>query len=253
MKIQILSDIHLEFRDYKYQDAGADVIVFAGDIGAGHRGREWIENELSDIDKPKIYVLGNHEYYNETLGELAQNLKEWNGTDDLFILDNDSFVYDDVRFLGMTLWTDFNLYPARMAEAVLKVPRYMSDFRAIYKNKKMSRTVSPADIIEEHNNSVEWLKARLKEKGDWRTTVIVGHHMPSLKSVSKKYDDSIINAAFASNLDNLMMPKYNISAWIHGHTHDVFDYKIRKTRVVCNPRGYPGEKSGFRDDFVIEV
>jgi hypothetical protein len=26
--------------------------------------------------------------------------------------------------------------------------------------------------------------------------------------------------------------------WIHGHTHDSFDYVCNGTRVVCNPRGY---------------
>ena len=41
--------------------------------------------------------------------------------------------------------------------------------------------------------------------------------------------------------------------WIHGHTHTAFDYTVRGTRVVCNPRGYAGEQTGFRADLVVEV
>ena len=32
-----------------------------------------------------------------------------------------------------------------------------------------------------------------------------------------------------------------------------FDYSVRGTRVVCNPRGYANEQTGFRPDLVIEV
>jgi hypothetical protein len=54
--------------------------------------------------------------------------------------------------------------------------------------------------------------------------------------------------------------------WIHGHTHDSFDYVVRGTRIVANPRGYcrnahrSGQESAvdcenkaFRADLVIEI
>ena len=44
-----------------------------------------------------------------------------------------------------------------------------------------------------------------------------------------------MSAAFASDLDRLMG---KAALWIHGHTHDSFDYVLNGTRVVCNPRGY---------------
>ena len=43
--------------------------------------------------------------------------------------------------------------------------------------------------------------------------------------------------------------------WIHGHTHESFDYQIGKTRVVCNPRGYASieENHCFRPDYTVVV
>jgi Icc-related predicted phosphoesterase len=45
--------------------------------------------------------------------------------------------------------------------------------------------------------------------------------------------------------------------WLHGHTHDSFDYRVGATRVVANPRGYaPGgqiENASFDPDLVIEL
>ena len=34
--------------------------------------------------------------------------------------------------------------------------------------------------------------------------------------------------------------------WIHGHTHDSFDYVVNGTRVVCNPRGIRAEMASTR-------
>ena len=47
------------------------------------------------------------------------------------------------------------------------------------------------------------------------------------------------------------------SLWVHGHTHDSFDYTVNGTRVVCNPRGYAkngvDENAGFDPNFTIRV
>lgn len=65
MKIQVLSDLHTEFGDLFVPETNADVVVFAGDIGVGIDGLKWIESQ--EIDKPIIYVLGNHEFYNHDI------------------------------------------------------------------------------------------------------------------------------------------------------------------------------------------
>jgi len=59
MKIQVMSDLHLEFGAFEIPRTDADVIVLAGDIHVGIKAIDWIKNQT----KPVIYVLGNHEYY----------------------------------------------------------------------------------------------------------------------------------------------------------------------------------------------
>ena len=46
------------------------------------------------------------------------------------------------------------------------------------------------------------------------------------------------------------------SLWLHGHTHESFDYNIKNTRVVCNPRGYinsPDLNKSFNKDLIIDT
>jgi hypothetical protein len=46
--------------------------------------------------------------------------------------------------------------------------------------------------------------------------------------------------------------------WIHGHTHQQFDYRVRSCRIVSNPRGYVNwsgriENKAFDPALVIDV
>ena len=45
MKIQILSDLHLEFEDMKLPKTDADIIVLAGDIHSGIKGIQWAQKQ----------------------------------------------------------------------------------------------------------------------------------------------------------------------------------------------------------------
>lgn len=82
---------------------------------------------------------------------------------------------------------------------------------------------------------VGWLRTQLTDEFVG-TTVVVTHHLPHPRSIHRKYKASSLNPSFASDLSNLMGP--SVSLWIHGHTHESFDYVVNSTRVVCNPRGY---------------
>jgi hypothetical protein len=78
--------------------------------------------------------------------------------------------------------------------------------------------------------------------------IIVSHHTPSLQSVHEKYRGSPFNPSFSNNLDEqILAMKKPPKLWIHGHTHDEFDYMIGETRVVCHPRGYKGERDNYRN------
>ena len=51
------------------------------------------------------------------------------------------------------------------------------------------------------------------------------------------YRDSKINAAFASNLDDVI-ERYQLRLWIHGHMHDRVDERSGATRIIANPNGF---------------
>lgn len=131
-----------------------------------------------------------------------------------------------------------------------RAKQMMNDFSCIKKDRK---PFTPADSIALHVASRAWLTARLEEPFAG-TTVVVTHHLPSSKSVAARYASNLLTPAFASDLDGLIAGD-RVALWIHGHTHDAFDYEINGTRIVCNPRGYPGEKkdASFRSDLVITV
>lgn len=65
MRIQFFSDLHTEFGPVHLRPHQADVVVLAGDIGAGSKVLRWIEQQFPDISV--AYVLGNHEFYGSSV------------------------------------------------------------------------------------------------------------------------------------------------------------------------------------------
>lgn len=247
MKIHILSDLHTEFADFDIAQTDADVIVLAGDIGIGLGGLEWLHAQ--DVQKPVIYVPGNHEYYQHDL-RLLGAMRDC-AAENIHLLDNDAIEIAGVRFLGSTLWTDFDyLGEADRYFALQSARQNMSDFDIIRNNGKPFR---PEDSIALHQQGCGWLKCMLEEPFSGKT-VVVTHHAPSSGSVHPRYARNLLTPAFASRLEH-MMDGGRIALWIHGHMHDAFDYEVYETRVICNPRGYvPHEnQDGFIPDLVVEI
>ncbi|NKB38727.1 MAG: metallophosphoesterase [Gammaproteobacteria bacterium] len=247
MKIQILSDLHIEFGDFKVPGTDADVVVFAGDINVGTDGLEWIQAQ--NINKPLIYVLGNHEYYRHDF-TLIEEIRRLAGPD-THILDCDAIELAGVRFLGCTLWTDFSLFGEEEKPVSMQITETgMADFKLISLNDKR---FTPEDSIQLHQQQRDWLQSQLASTFDGKT-VVVTHHFPSPKSIHPKYAKDMLTPAFGSDLE-AMMDRDKVRLWIHGHTHEAFDYEVKGTRVVCNPRGYQGYEKGefFRSDLLIEI
>ena len=247
MKLQILNDLHVEFDDFVVPETDADVVILAGDIGVGISGLEWAAHQVAD--KPVIYIAGNHEYYHHDI-RLIDQLKA-NVAEHIHILDNDELIIDGTRFLGCTLWTDFGLNgKVEEFNAMRYAGRSMSDFFVISIDGKRFR---PQDSVSLHERSRDWLSDRLEESFPGETVVIT-HHAPSSLSMHPRYEGNALNPAFMSNLE-FMMGEDRVKLWVHGHTHDSFDYEVYGTRVVCNPRGYSPRdlNQGFRPDFVIEI
>ncbi len=240
MKIHILNDLHIEFEDFKPPATRADVVVLAGDIGVGLGGLHWAQKQFPD--RPVIYVPGNHEYYRNNTG-LIDELKA-GALQNVHVLNDDQVVIDGVRFLGSTLWTDFALLgPQMQVSAMLAARQYMTDFAVI---RHGNRGFTPRDAQRLHTDSRAWLSSRLAQPFSGKT-VVVTHHAPSSRSISRRYVGDPLSPAFASDLEGLMGERRAV-LWVHGHVHDSFDYAVDGTRVVCNPRGYA--PSALNQDFV---
>jgi predicted phosphodiesterase len=236
MKIHILSDLHLEFGAYNIQALDVDVITLAGDIGVGLKGLKWAAEYLKSFAGHIIYIAGNHEFYRQDINMLREDMQSYCSTQErLHFLDDDEVIIDGVRFLGATLWTDFELFGDNAKDrSMIEAKRYLNDYRLIFNEFEL---LSTEDTLRLNQESVLWLKHKLIDENYDGKTVILTHHLPSKLSCLPKYlnDGTYLSACFASNLDYL----FNHSElWIHGHTHDSFDYMVGKTRVICNPRGY---------------
>jgi Icc-related predicted phosphoesterase len=248
MKVQIISDIHLEFGIREFDFSKADLLILAGDLSIGMTGFTWISKKVKNI--PVLYVLGNHEYYKNSYPKLLHKLKKAAEGTNIHVLENESICFGDISFHCCTLWTNFELFgDPRIAG--FECQQKMNDYQLIRRDPSYSRLRS-IDTRVIHNESIKWLGESLRASRT-KTNVIITHHAPSIKSVKEKYKDDLISAAYASNLDDFILStKPNL--WIHGHIHEAFDYYIGETRVISNPKGYPGENvEGFREYLIIEI
>ena len=253
MRLHILSDLHMEIAPYKLQVFDADVIILAGDIAEGTNGIEWAASLLDATDAQIIYIAGNHEFYHAELNDTRQKISAFcKGHSRLHYLENDELIINNVRFLGATLWTDFNLTQPEDQETTLRMSELsLTDFRLIQYQQSRLKV---KDIIEMHLDSIKFIEVKLDENFAGKT-VIITHHAPALQSVAPKYQDSFLKTYFASDLSHLLG---HSDIWIHGHTHVRSDYQIGKTRVICNPRGRPGNKEQaeniqFNPALIVEI
>jgi len=276
MKINLVSDMHLNFADIELP--GGDVLIMAGDImEAGHfrradnakkdtfladRYRRFLAEEMPKY-REVIYVMGNHEHYNNSYDDTPDRLRR-ELPDNVHFLEQEGVQIDDVWFFGATFWTDMNRgNPTSMQ--VIK--QSMSDFRVIkfghgikmdslYGDSYYTNSFTPAYAASVFKDTVNKLRVFLDEHKDDKV-VVVSHHAPSSMSIDPMYkDDHHMNGAYYSDLSELILDNPQIKTWVHGHMHNQSDYMIGDTRVVTNPRGYMGYETianTFDPGFSFEV
>lgn len=272
MKLQIVSDLHLEFnKQIIIKNAGADILCLAGDICLAYhlhrhpvsnlrnnaengdkaeRYRQFFEQVSQEFDQV-LYVMGNHEHYsglwNDTAAHLRTALEPWSN---ITLMEDSWLDFSDTRIVGTSLWTDFN---KRDAITMLSVKDMMNDYHAIkIKNGDIYHKLRPQDTVDAHDRAFAIIKLATES---WSGNVVVlGHHAPSRQSIHERYkQDWIMNGAFCSDLDDYIFDQEKIKLWIHGHVHNPFDYMIGNCRIVCNPHGYPREHNLFDNALVVEV
>jgi Icc-related predicted phosphoesterase len=271
MKIALASDIHLEFGDINLQNTdNADVLILSGDICVAsdlgkpdpHNFMEGARsNRIADFFKRcsfqfphVVYIMGNHEHYHGDFAESATKIKSMlasNMLSNVYLLDKETKVIDDVTFIGGTLWTDMNKEDSL---TLYHIAQMMNDFRTVENSNREAtyRTFdendnvkfrtrparfSPEDAVEDHKKMLEYIRIMIEGKND--KFVVVGHHAPSKQSTHPRYkDEELMNGGYSSDLSEFILDHPQIKLWTHGHTHEDFDYMIGSTRIVCNPRGY---------------
>lgn len=252
MKLNVLSDLHLSLGALDVPDNAADVVILAGDIARPADAMAWARN----LRKPVFYVAGNHEFYGATLDATLAELQALSRGTNVRVLDDDAVTLDGVRFLGTTLWTDFLLLgPDRRDFAMREGQRFLRDFTRIRTSDAPPTLFTPEDAAARFDRHARWLACEL-DKPFAGPTVVITHHAPSPASVHPRFAGSPINACFVSDAEHLLGAD-RVHLWIHGHTHDSFDYDVQGTRVVCNPRGYArngvNENPRFDAEFVVDV
>ena len=248
MKIQILSDLHIEFNAFEFPESAADVVVLAGDTHNGTDGIRWALEAIPD--RPVIYINGNHEFYGHAFPKLLDEQRQLAHNTNVHLLENESIIIQGVRFLGCTLWSDYKLV-SNPKHAMEIAQTRINDYRLI--NLSDSGTLfKPHNAMISFAKSKKWLAESLNTPD--APNIVVTHFAPHIQSIPIKYRHDPLCAAFASDLTQFIR-KFDIKLWIHGHLHDHTEYVLEKTQVVCNPRGYPVEypRTGFIQDRIVEL
>jgi len=253
MKIQVLSDLHNEFYREgvipQISDTDSELIVLVGDIDTGVKGVTWAVEESTRLEKPIVYIAGNHEFYHrEFYSNLEGMRKAANG--DVYFLENNSVVINSIRFLGCTLWTDFAV-TGEPEMAMLTASSTFSDYYCIrLENLMRDGLIRPKDTLQFHQKSIEWLTGELDKAFDG-ITIVVTHFAPSPQCQHPDFPLDKRSAFFLSNLEYLVGKS---DLWLFGHSHHCYNNVICGTQVVANQRGYPSEGvTDFNPAFVVEV
>ena len=264
MKLQAMSDLHLEFPNAVPPgiEVLGDVLALVGDIGIPSDQSNIYQDFVLDMaDKfQHVYlVLGNHEFYGQEYYSQKRRLERiCNMRSNLHLMDQNSILYtnpkdptDQVRIIGTTLWSHV---PTANEKAV---QRSLNDYACITivdEQTRMKRRLTVQDTNELHEEELEFVTSELlKAKQNGEKVVVLTHHAPLGSGCSSPvHNGSEINCAFQTPLNHLMDGDY-LKMWIYGHTHYNTDLNVNGTRVVANQKGYRFENIGFDPNTVYEI
>jgi hypothetical protein len=258
MKIQLLSDLHLESEDFDPEpQAGAELLILAGDIDSSWQGYE----RFAGWPVPVLAIAGNHEFDGREMTQAWPALREHCARFSITLLERESLVLRSgsgarLRFLGTVRWCDFDTFGAAGRERALRAGAYFQ--------RVMAATVNgaPFDAMAVRSEGLAcraWLAVALAEdpRDRWDRNIVITHFAPSLRSADPRYGTAPSTASFCNADDTLMPPA---ALWLHGHLHCRHDYQVAHaggsgTRVVSQARGLAakGETEGFDAGCLIDA
>ena len=273
MKIQLLSDLHLEAHPHwlPTPSPGADVLVLAGDVGSYQKGSQLTDTDfglarfspLQGWPTPVFFVPGNHEYDAQDFDAAHSRLRETCERLGLIWLERETRVMNGVRWIGTTLWSDFDALapsvsgPASANALAQQLKARDKAFRAANFYLRKAETTRHGEpwlaqgVRDQALICQDWLRAALDEPFAG-PTVVITHFAPSLMSADPRYGLTPGTAGFCNALDDLL-PQAQL--WLHGHLHAPSHYVHRGCRVEANPLGYArkNEQQHFQAQNLIEI
>jgi UDP-2,3-diacylglucosamine pyrophosphatase LpxH len=268
--IRVFSDIHLDFyvtKKFKFEDlwmpepmeTDADtILVLAGDLWHAKKplsyfGKSWLK-EVSKNFKYVLCTLGNHDLWGgnfpNTYTDFKKKIKE-QGLDNVFLLQNDTVIIGDIKFVGGTLWTDFMGGDSRCLHDAFGL---MNDYKYIKYGPSFSK-LKPVQLLGSFIETKKYIFEHAVKDYPEQQVWVLTHHSPSYQSLddTQKMDHlKYENALYHSNLDK-EIENSEISVWVHGHSHHAKSYKIGNTEVLANPKGYPSEQTEYNPWLLRDV
>lgn len=258
MRLQLLSDLHLETETFNPQPAtGAELLVLAGDIDATWSGLQ----AFAGWPVPMLMVAGNHEFDGRALEEAWPALRARCDLLGITLLEQQSVVLagDDgrrIRFCGTVRWSDFDVFGPAHRERAMRAAGY---FQRVMNSRWRGEPFDAAAVRDAGLACRAWLEQVLMEspQGRWDATVAVTHFAPSLRSGDPRFGKQPGTASFCNADDDLIS---RVDLWLHGHLHCRHDYTEPRAgrapaRVLCNARGlvHKGEAEGHDPLRIITV
>jgi Icc-related predicted phosphoesterase len=255
MKIQILSDLHVDVLPIKRFSIveAVDAVIVAGDTCEGAlRAFEHLRR-IVPMHIPILMVMGNHEFYRRFIRSELALARSHAPTFNIHLLENETVVLGGaVRFVGATLWSDYSIFGEANRAAVMSVcAAGMNDHKKIGWQKQPWRRFRPQEAALLHFQSRDYLEAVLARRFDG-PTVAISHHAVHMNSVPPEFKNNRLTAAYVSDL-SMLIERYQPTLFVHGHVHHSSDYRVGKTRIICNPHGYGFENPNFNGNLVVEI
>jgi len=235
VRIQILSDLHIDV-NYRYvkesnkyniyklfeNKADADVLILAGDTCqlTFNKKNNFLLNYVLPNYDCVIEIPGNHDYYG----------LDWNFENDLnydfenyHYLDNRVFIYNGVKFIGTTLWSDIPINKSALITNSINDYNYIKGFTTDISTKEFKKNK----------------KFIFDNLTDEYTNIVISHHLPFTNLIGNEYVNNRVNSAYASNvIPPMCKDKINVKYWIHGHSHNIMQKEINECIFIRNPFGY---------------
>lgn len=285
--IRVFSDLHLDFdfnqknkkfipekdlwHPFDLETDKKTTLILAGDIwhskkGFSFMGYSWYK-EISKKYKYVILVLGNHDYWGGNLTTEHIKIKNYiqeQSIENMFVLQNEKLEFNNTNILGTTLWLNFDNNNKFVIDTFNQIS---SDKKYIRVGNNFSK-INFNHIYKEHCKALMFLKNNLRNNNNLQN-IVISHHPPSKQSL----EDNIINY-LEENINNIsnfsekekinfyshyldfnnlesLFYDYDIDLWIHGHTHTPKQYKINKTNIINNARGYL--ENNYIEDLIINI